>query len=714
MKKPFCHFGFSALRVALTLILSSVLSLSVNAADSSPQQIQKFRLNAAEFKDWLAKNPEAQRILALPQSSERDLFMSLTKLTQEFLELDRDNTVKFAGVDPKGQLYGMLYGITDLIMSSPPRTQFAHPYPEYLGLIMQSQFIAIDSTGGQLPSFTFNRMMAGLRFMLQAVGSGHHHPAEIRQLAEKMEFTVINTINGRQVPNTFKATEALRVLDSLGLPLTTDGETLAPHWKHWSSFNYKALETSGKFQMTPMGPINPVETKIPLGVFHVLEEQISSSVAPHLVSEWKKTWIKNIASKINWAKHFPQSSSLTEEQRLEMVTAILNTREKDPSRFTKTILADLSKLSFVKPLNLNSKNTRALWQDALNASYEEIANLRQVKAESEKKFLTEQEEARIKKEIEAQEIARTVEAKEFMTELLRSLHDTDPDVSYISHHASFISQIVFESMAAGRLDIPKGEERTHQLGNIRNISELMKAAITIEQDHNPVLRAHLEELEQAAALKLGRGLEPKERVLLQTAQAEILAERVKQATDRTENLELHPLIQKTLLHLGLYNDPEKDWFHLYQIPHLRARPEEPESKTLKRAAARSLNLPSTEDPSRLADYLLKRLNIDETLIHMDLYDSSLDSFDLRQVQRDLKRALMILINKNPKSPKELQGLLMDTKLLRAITGNPHRIQLSDEAAGLLYSQALTIMHALSYPQDCRSMFKNLALDKPSR
>jgi hypothetical protein len=693
---------------ALSLALCS---FSIAAAEKTPEPMQTLRLNAKELREWLDKNPEAQRIMALPQSPERDLFISLTSLTQEFLQADSDRVVKFAGVDPRSQLYGMLYGMTDQVMSSPPRTHQAHPHPDYLGLIMQSQYIAIDSTGGQLSSLTFNRTMAGIRFILQAVGSGHHSIDDLRRLADKTEITVMNTINGRSVPNSFKASEALRVLEGLGLPLTIDGKSLAPHWRHWDSYNYKPLETPGKFIMTPMGPMNTVQNRPPLGVFHVLEEQISSSITPHLVSTWKQTWAENIKNRINWSKHLPNASNLTEEQKLEMVQVILNAREVDPTRFTKTIMTDLLKLPYAKNLNLSTKATRSLWQDALNASYPEIYDLRKTKLNAERDFAAQQEKERQQRELEAIELARNTDAKEFMLEFIQRLHHVDPHVSYISHHASFVAQVISESMAAGRIPISRGNERALQLSNIQTISELMKAAIMIEQEHNPVLKAHLEELEQAASMKLGRGLEPKERVLLQTAQAEVLGERVSQMTERTENLELHPLVQKTLLHLGLYNDPEKDWFHLYQIPHLRMRPEEPESKTLKRAASRSLNLVTTEDPSRLADYLVKRLNIDETKIHLDLYDTDLESFDLRQVQRDLKRALMVMINKNPKSPKELQGFLMDTKLLRAITGSANRIQLSDEAASHLFSQALSIMHTLSYPQDCRSVFKNLALDK---
>jgi hypothetical protein len=705
------HILFRTGSLSAVALCLALCSFSIAAAQEASEPMQTFRLNAKELKEWLDKNPEAQRIMALPPSPERDLFISLTSLTHDFLQTDSDHVVKFAGIDPKSQLYGMLYGMTDQVMSSPPRTHQPHPHPDYLGLIMQSQFIAIDATGGQLSSLTFNRTMAGIRFMLQAVASGHHSTDEIRRLADKTEITVMNTVNGRTVPNTFKASEALRVLEGLGLPLTIDGKTLAPHWRYWDSYNYKPLETPGKFIMTPMGPMNTVQTRTPLGVFHVLEEQISSSVTPHLVSAWKQTWTEKLQNKLNWTNHFPNASQLTDEQKLEIVKVILNAREADPTRFTKTIMTDLSKLPFAKSLNLTTKAVRNLWRDALNASYQEIYELRQTKLKSEQDFIAEQEKERQQRELEAFELARSADAKDFMNELIQRLHHVDPHNSYISHHASFIAQVVAESMAAGRIPIPKGDERSLQLSDIQTITELMKAAIMIEQEHNPVLKAHLEDLEKAASLKLGRGLEPKERILLQTAQAEVLGERIHQMTDLTQNLDLHPLVQKTLLHLGLYNDSEKDWFHLYQIPHLRVRPEEPASKTLKRAASGSLNLDTTEDPSRLADYLVQRLNIDETMIHRDLYDTELENFDLAQVRRDLKRALMVMINKNPKSPKELQGLLMDTKLLRAITGNANRIQLSEEASNLLFSQALSIMHALSYPRDCRSAFKNLSLNK---
>ena len=691
-----------------SLLLTFAVSTGaiVASASAAESPLQKFKLNAKQYKEWIQAHPEAQRILSLPDGPEKELFQRITHETFQFLEQDRDNALGFAGTDSQGLLFGMTFGMTDQIMSSPPRQDSAHPFPEFLGLIMQSQFIAIDQGSRELEPLVFNRMMAGMRFLLQAIASGHHTPAAIQALAEKTDITIVNVINGRKVENTFKATEPLRILASVGLPLSHDSTTLAPHWKYWNAFSYKPLEGQAELRMTPNGPRTVVRSKQPLGVFHVLDEQIQSQVAPHLHDEWKQNWLMSLKNNVNWEAHFGKENGLNENQKLQIIDAILNVREPNPTKFTRAITEALSKFDFIDAKRMGSKAIRHFWKDILNISMPIIYETRKAKAGAEQEFiaLKKREAEQIKQEQERAE--RKLQARNLIEQLLRDLHHLDPETSFASHHASFLLGVLEESIAQGRTPLLKDIQENPTIEKIVN---LLKQGILSEQDHNPVLVAHLEELERTAELHLGRQLEDKEKLLVRQAQAQVFTQRIIEATEDTSQMQLPLTIRSALFHLGLVGDSAVDHFQLYQVPYLRGRDSENASKTLRRSSLESLRLDSTEHPSKLALHIVKRLNIDETLVHADLSSQPFTYADLPKVREQLTRALMILIHKSPSGPEELQTHLQNTKLLQAITGQPQRVTLSKETLGMLFEQAMKIMHTMSYAPNCKALFRNLSL-----
>ena len=704
--RKFFLIPFAALIAALLGLLIS--STSASGENLSPD-FQKFRMNAKELRVWLDNNPEVQRLRSLPKSPERDLFESLTQHTLHFLDQDPDHSLVFGGDTPKGQLFGMMFGMTDQIMSSPPRNQSAHPFPDYLGLIMQSQFIAIDYSGAQLQPLVFNRMMAGMRFMLQAMASGHHSLKEIQELAQKTDITIVNEINGRKIENKFKATEALRILESVGLKISNDQNTIAPHWRHWASFNYRPLEGSPEISMTPRGIMNVVKTRQPLGVFHLLEEQLASKLIPESLADWKRTWILNARDRMDWSR-FKWAENLTEDQRLTVVESVIATREPNPTKFTKAVTSQLSSLSFLPLKGMTTKDLKNLWLEVLNASYGSIYQLQATKEQAEKSFVAEQEAAakRLREEAENRELRSKADA--FANRLMISLHDLDPITSYADYHASFLTHMMRDAIAERRMAIPSAET----IDTIPKIVSLMRETILKESDRNPILSAHLQELEKIAELHLGRPLEPKEKALLLEAQSEVLSQRVLQMTSQTSEMQLPTSVRTTLGHLGLLNSGTQDPFRLYQIPHLRSREEEPVTKTLKRSAARSLNLSPTEDIVKIAEHIVKRLNLDEAMIHADISDEPTENLSLSQIRHELKRAMIVMIHKNPKDAAELQSLLMNNKLLTTMTGEPHRIPLSSASANELFSQTITILHSLSYALDCRKLFRELATSPAAR
>jgi len=691
---------------SLFLTFAVSLKAMVSSAFASEPPLQKFKLNAKQYKEWIQAHPEAQRILSLPDGPEKELFQRITDETLQFLEQDKDNALGFAGTDSQGVLFGMTFGMTDQIMSSPPRQDSAHPFPEFLGLIMQSQYIAIDQGSRNLEPLVFNRMMAGMRFLLQAIASGHHTPAEIQALAEKTDITIVNVINGRKVENKFKATEPLRILASVGLPLSHDNTTLAPHWKYWNAFSYKPLEGQAELRMTPTGPRTVIRSRQPLGVFHVLDEQIQSNIAPHLHDEWKQAWAENLKERLNWELHFGKEHGLNDNQKLQVIDAILNVREPNPTRFTRSITEALSKFDFIDANRMGSKAIRNLWKDILNSSMPIIYETRQGKLGAEKEFIALKKREAEQSRQEQERAERKLHARKLIEQLLRDLHDLDPETSYASHHASFLLSVLEESIAQGRTPLPN-EPRENL--TIEKIVNLLKQGILVEQDHNPILSAHLQELERTAALHLGRQLEDKEKLLVREAQAQVFTQRIIETSEETSQIQLPLTIRSALFHLGLVGESPVDHFRLYQVPYLRGRDSENASKTLRRSSLESLRLNSSEHPSKLAFYIIKRLNIDETVVHAELSNEPFTHADLPKVREQLTRALMILIHKSPSGAEELQSHLQNTKLLQAITGQPQRINLSKEILGMVFDQAMKIMHTMSYAPDCKALFRNMSL-----